>query len=388
MLRRPFRGPGGETLADVYDVVVLGVGGMGSAIAYHLARRGLSVIALEQFAAAHDRGSSHGLSRIIRLAYFEHPSYVPLLRRAFTLWRELEEAAGETVLHVTGAIDAGPAGSRVVEGSLESCRVHGLRHDLLSGAQLNARFPGYRLPDEYRAVFQPDGGFLEPERCIRAHVRLAGGMGARVDEGAKVRSWRQERGGIVVELDGHVIRARQIVISAGAWMSQLVPSLAPLLRPERQVVGWFETLEHSVFDPDQFPVFVLTTADGIFYGFPEFGVPGFKIGKYHHRAEAVDPDAVRREVGERDEAVLRDCIRDCFPAADGPLLKSSTCIFTNTPDEHFIIDRLPDVPEAIVVSACSGHGFKFCSVIGEIVSDLVSDGSTKHDLSLFRLDRF
>jgi sarcosine oxidase len=361
---------------------------MGSAIAYHLARRGLSVIALEQFAAAHDRGSSHGLSRIIRLAYFEHPSYVPLLRRAFTLWRELEEAAGETVLHVTGAIDAGPAGSRVVEGSLESCRVHGLRHDLLSGAELNARFPGYRVPDEYRAVFQPDGGFLEPERCIRAHVRLAGGMGARVDEGAKVRSWRQERGGIVVELDGDVIRARQIVISAGAWMSQLVPSLAPLLRPERQVVGWFETLEHRAFDPDQFPVFVLTTADGIFYGFPEFGVPGFKIGKYHHRAEAVDPDAVRREVGERDEAVLRDCIRDCFPAADGPLLKSSTCIFTNTPDEHFIIDRLPDVPEAIVVSACSGHGFKFCSVIGEIVSDLVSDGSTKHDLSLFRLDRF
>jgi sarcosine oxidase len=375
-------------VAEVYDVVVLGVGGMGSAIAYHLAKRGLSVVAFEQFKPAHDRGSSHGLSRIIRLAYFEHTSYVPLLRRALTLWRELEEESGETVLHVTGAIDAGPAGSRVVEGSLESCRVHGLRHDVLSGAELNGRFPGYRLPDEYRAVFQPDGGFLEPERCIRAYVRLAGGMGARVHEGAKVRSWRREHGGIVVELDGDVIRARQIVISAGAWMSQLVPSLAPLLRPERQVVGWFETQEPRAFDPGSFPVFVLTTADGIFYGFPEFGVPGFKIGKYHHRAEAVDPDDVRREVDERDEAVLRDCIRGCFPAADGPLLNSSTCIFTNTPDEHFIIDRLPDAPEAIVVSACSGHGFKFCSVIGEIVSDLVVAGATKHDLSLFRLDRF
>jgi sarcosine oxidase len=361
---------------------------MGSAVAYQLAKRGVSVVAIEQFEPGHDRGSSHGLSRIIRLAYFEHPSYVPLLRRAFTLWRELEEESGEAVLHVTGAIDAGPPGSRVVEGSLESCRVHGLPHDLLDGAELNARFPGYRLPHEYHAVFQPDGGFLEPERCIQAHVRLARGLGATVHEGVRVRSWRQEHGGVAVELDDDVIRARQIVICAGAWMPQFVPSLASLLRPERQVVGWFETAQHSLFDPARFPVFVLTTADGIFYGFPEFGVPGFKIGKYHHRAEAVDPDAVRRRVDEKDEAVLRDCIRACFPAADGRLLKASTCIFTNTPDEHFIIDRLPEAPEVIVVSACSGHGFKFCSVIGEIVADLVTEGSTRHDLSLFRLDRF
>ncbi|HZI30124.1 MAG TPA: N-methyl-L-tryptophan oxidase [Gemmatimonadaceae bacterium] len=375
-------------MAKAYDVAVLGVGGMGSAAAFHMARRGLSVIAVEQFESGHDRGSSHGLSRIIRLAYFEHPSYVPLLRRAFTLWRELEEESGEAVLHVTGAIDAGPPGSRVVEGSLESCRVHGLPHDLLDGAELNERFPGFRLPDEYRAVFQPDGGFLEPERCIRAHVRLARGLGATVREGVRVRSWRQEHGGVAVELDDDVIRARQIVVCAGAWMSQLVPSLAPLLRPERQVVGWFETAQHGLFDPVRFPVFVLTTGDGIFYGFPESGVPGFKIGKYHHRAEAVDPDAVRRSVDEKDEAVLRDCIRACFPAANGRLLKASTCIFTNTPDEHFIVDRLPEAPEAIVVSACSGHGFKFCSVIGEIVADLVTEGSTRHDLSLFRLDRF
>ena len=375
-------------MAEVYDVAVLGVGGMGSAVAYHLAKRGLSVVAIEQFESGHDRGSSHGLSRIIRLAYFEHPSYVPLLRRAFTLWRELEEASGENLLHVTGAIDAGPVGSRVVEGSLESCRVHGLRHEFLKGAELNERFPGYRLPDEYRAVFQPDGGFLEPERCIQIHVRLAKSLAATVHVGMRVLSWRREGGGITVEMDGGAIRARQIVISAGAWMSRVVPSLAPLLRPERQVVGWFETSEHSAFEPARFPVFVLTTADGIFYGFPEFGVPGFKIGKYHHRAEPVDPDAVRRSVDEKDESVLRDCIRACFPAADGRLLKASTCMFTNTPDEHFIIDRLPDAPEAIVVSACSGHGFKFCSVVGEIVADLVTDGATTHDLSLFRLDRF
>ena len=371
-----------------YDVAILGVGGMGSATAYQLAKRGLSVVAIEQFEPGHDRGSSHGLSRIIRLAYFEHPSYVPLLRRAFELWRELEEESGERLLHVTGGIDAGPPGSRVVEGSLESCRVHRIRHEVLGGRELNQRFPGYSLPDEYVAVFQPDGGFLEPERCINAHVRLAERLGATVRTGAQVHAWKEDGTGVVVTLENEEIRARQLVICAGAWTPKVVPSLAPLLQPERQVVGWFGVGEPAAFAPDKFPVFIVTTPHGHFYGFPEYGVPGFKIGKYHHRSEAVDPDSIRRSCDETDEAVLRDCVRTCFPGANGPLLRASTCIFTNTPDEHFIIDRLPGIPQALVVSACSGHGFKFCSVVGEIVADLVLDRSTKHDLSLFKLDRF
>jgi sarcosine oxidase len=361
---------------------------MGSAAAYHLAKRGRSVVAIEQFEPGHDRGSSHGLSRIIRLAYFEHPSYVPLLHRAFELWRHLEEASGERFLHVTGGIDAGLPGSRVFEGSLKSCRLHNLPHEVLTGTQVNERFPGYNLPDEFRAVFQPDAGFLEPERCIQAHVRLAEGLGARVLTGARVRTWRQRDDLVSVQLDDEEIHARQIVLCAGAWTPKLVPSLAPVLQPERQVVGWFGVEDASVFALGSFPIFVLTTPDGHFYGFPQHGVPGFKIGKYHHRSEPVDPDALSRNTDSRDEAVLRDCVRSCFPGADGPLLRASTCIFTNTPDEHFIIDRLPDSPLALVVSACSGHGFKFCSVVGEIVADLVADGRTAHDLSLFRLDRF
>ncbi len=361
---------------------------MGSAALYHLAKRGLSVVGVEQYQPAHDRGSSHGLSRIIRLAYFEHPSYVPLLRRAFTLWRQLEGESGQRLLHVTGAIDAGIPGSRVLEGSLESCRVHGLPHEVLTAQEVNRRFPGYQLPDEFRAVFQPDGGFLEPERCIETHVSGAIALGATLRAGTKVRTWRQGPDGVVIHFDDDVIRARQVVICAGAWMPQVVPSLAHLLRPERQVVGWFGIKDPGAFRPDNFPVFVLTTPDGHFYGFPEHGVPGFKIGKYHHRSESADPDAVRRVVDSEDEAVLRDCIRRCFPSADGPLLRASTCLFTNTPDEHFIIDRLPEHPDALVVSACSGHGFKFCSVVGEIVADLVTEGSTMHDLSLFTLGRF
>jgi sarcosine oxidase len=371
-----------------YDVAVLGVGGMGSAALWQLARRGLSVVGVEQNGLAHNRGSSHGLTRIIRLAYFEDPSYVPLLRRAFALWRELEQESGEQLLHVTGAIDAGVPGSRVFEGSLESCRVHGLPHEVLGAMELNRRFPGYRLPPDFKAVFQPDGGFLEPEKCIRACARLSTAGGAEVITGQRVLGWSRDAGGVLVYLDDREIRARQLIVSAGAWTPKLIPSLSPLLRPERQVVAWFGVSDDDAFATDRFPVFVMNTPEGHFYGFPQFGVPGFKIGKYHHRSELVDPDNMNRVVDDEDVAVLRDCVRSIFPAANGPVVQSSTCIFTNTPDEHFMIDRLPDAPEVLVVSACSGHGFKFCSVIGEIVADLVSTGSTRHDVSLFRLARF
>lgn len=371
-----------------HDVAVLGVGGMGSAAAWQLARRGLSVVAVEQFDPGHDRGSSHGLSRIIRLAYFEHPSYVPLLRRAFELWNELEQESGEKLLHVTGGLDAGIPGSRVFEGSLESCRVHGLRHEVLSADEVNDRFPGYRLPGDFKAVLQSDAGFLEPEKCIRAAASLSLGLGAEVMTGRRVHGWERNGDGISIHMEGGEIRARQLVLTAGAWTPKLVPSLAHLLRPERQVVAWFSVSDDAAFAPGRFPIFVMQTPDGYFYGFPQHGVPGFKIGKYHHRAELVDPDGMNRLVDADDEAVLRKCVSSIFPQADGPVIRSSTCIFTNTPDEHFIIDRLPDAPEVLLVSACSGHGFKFCSVVGEVVADLVTLGATRHDLSLFRLSRF
>jgi sarcosine oxidase len=361
---------------------------MGSAAACHLARRGLSVRAIEQFTPGHDRGSSHGLSRIIRLAYFEHPSYVPLLRRAFELWRWLERESGERLLQVTGAIDAGEAGSRVIEGSLASCREHGLPHEELGADELRARYPAFHLPRGMRAVLQPDGGFLEPERCIQAHATLAIRHGAEVDVGRRVLGWTRTGDGVVVHLPDEDLRARQLVLCAGPWMSSLAPSLRPLLRPERQVVAWFGIRPGGRFTPDEFPVFVLDTGFGVFYGFPESGIPGFKIGRYHHRNEAADPDRPQRDVDDADIAVLRDCVREIFPDADGPVLRSSTCMFTNTPDEHFLVDRLTDAPEVLVVSACSGHGFKFCSVMGEIVADLITRDETSHDISLFRAARF
>lgn len=375
-------------MTDEYDVIVVGSGAMGSAAAYHLAARGQRVLVLEQFGLGHDRGSSHGLSRIIRLAYFEHPSYVPLLRRAFALWRALEDGLDAPLLHVTGGLDVGPEGSEVFEGSLRSCREHDLPHEVLSGVELSARFPGWHPAAELRAVYQPDAGFLTPERCIAAHAGRAMALGAEVRTHEPVRQLDRASGKVRVTTDHGCYEAGQVVLTAGAWLSDLVPALAPLLTPERQVLGWFGIDDAPAFAASRFPVFVLEAAEGLFYGFPQFEVPGFKIGKYHHLGEPVHPDTMSRAVTAADEAALRTATARYFPGANGPLVQSATCLFTNTPDGHFIIDRSPEWPEVLLVSACAGHGFKFSSVIGEICADLVVQGKTAHDITLFALGRF
>lgn len=371
----------------MYDVIVIGLGGMGSSAAFHLARRGLRVLALERFGVPHDMGSSHGFTRIIRLAYYEHPSYVPLLRRAFALWRDVELESGTRLLHVTGGVDAGPPGSRVYEGSRHSCEVHDLPHEILTSDELSRRFPAFHLPPEYLAVMQPDGGFLLPEHCIETHVRLARAHGAEVRPETPVERWEPDSSGVVVHAGGELFRARQLVVTAGPWIPGLVPALAPHLVVERQVLAWFGVNARAHFAPGRFPVFVINADEGHFYGFPEFGVPGFKIGKYHHLGEAVDPDRIDRAVHPADIEPLHAFVRRYFPGGAGPLRRSSVCMFTNTRDEHFIIDRLPGAPQVLLVSACSGHGFKFTSVMGEIAADLVQHGGTAHDISLHRIAR-
>ncbi|MDR7555576.1 MAG: N-methyl-L-tryptophan oxidase [Armatimonadota bacterium] len=371
-----------------YDVVVIGVGGMGSAAVYHLARRGARVLGLEQFDIPHDRGSSHGVTRIIRLAYFEDPAYVPLLRRAYALWHELQHRYGEPLLYITGAIDAGLPGSVTVEGSLRSCAVHHLPHEVLDAATLGRRYPGYRLAPEMVAVYQPDGGFVLSERAIVAHVMLAQAAGAEVHARERVLSWDPDGGQVVVRTDRAVYRARRLVVTAGPWAGRLVPRLAALAVPERQVLLWAQPRRPELFRLGAFPVFNLEAPEGRFYGFPIFGVPGVKIGKYHHRHERVDPDAVSREVTAEDEAVVREGLRRYFPEADGPTMAMKTCLFTNSPDEHFIVDRLPEAPQVCVAAGFSGHGYKFCSVMGEILADLALDGASAFDLRLFRATRF
>lgn len=361
---------------------------MGSAALFHLARRGMKVLGLELFTIAHNQGSSHGVTRIIRLAYYEHPDYVALLRRAYTLWRELEQLSGEKLLHITGSIDAGPEDSLIFQGSLLSCKLHALAHQVLTGTEVNQSFPGYRLPADSMAVFQPDGGFLLPERCITSHIALALHHGAAVHEEEPVEHWEPAEDGVLVRTGRGSYKARRLILSAGAWMGKLAPELSGVAIPERQVLSWIAPRNPALFTPSRFPVFNLLVEEGRFYGFPEFQAPGFKVGKYHHRNEIIDPDDPRREGDAIDEEMLHGFTRRYFPEAAGQTVDMKCCIFTNTPDEHFVIDSHPHLPQVILASPCSGHGFKFASVLGEVLADLAEKGSTPHDISMFRAQRF
>jgi sarcosine oxidase len=372
-----------------YDVIVAGVGGMGSATVAELASRGASVLGLDRASIPNDSGSSHGVNRIIRLAYMEDPAYVPLLRRAYERWRDLEVRSGETILVTTGGVDVGLPDSATVAGALASVRVHDIEHELLDASELMTRYPGFRVPADFAAVYQPDGGFVLSERAIAGYTRLALADGADLRGHEPITDWEPLGDGVVVRTTRGEYRARRLVLSAGAWMSKLLPSLDGLAIPERQVLMWSRTLRPERFAVGDFPVFILDVPEGRFYGFPEYGIPGFKLGLFHHREEVVDPDGWDRAVIEpEDEAVLRAGTSQYFPDADGPALTLKSCMFTNTPDEHFIIDRLPQAPQVVVVSPCSGHGFKFVSVVGEIAADLALDGGTDHGINMFSIDRF
>lgn len=372
-----------------YDVIVAGVGGMGSATVAELAARGARVLGLDRAGIPNDQGSSHGVNRIIRLAYAEDPRYVPLLRRAYQRWRELEARLGEPILVSTGGLDIGRPDSDTITGSLSSAREHALEHELLGAAEVNHRYPGLALPDGLVAVYQPDGGFVLSERAIAGHARLALEAGAELHGHEPVIGWEAEGDSVIVRTAAGRYRAHRLVLASGAWIGKLVPRMAPLAVPERQVLLWASTKRPELFTPAALPIFILDVEEGLFYGFPEYGIPGLKIGRMHHRRQVVDPDGWDRSLIEpEDESVLRAATSRYLPEADGPALTLKTCMFTNTPDEHFIIDTLPEAPSVTVVSPCSGHGFKFASVIGEIAADLALEGGTDHDIEMFRIDRF
>ncbi len=366
-------------------MVVVGVGGMGSAALYHLARRGKRVLGLERFDVLHDQGSSHGLTRIIRLAYFEHPDYVPLLRRAYELWRELESEAGEQLLYVTGSIEGGEG---ILEGVLRSCAEHDLRHEVLDAAEIAQRFPAYALPSGQEFVYQGDAGFVLPERTILAHVRGALARGAVVRARERVLDWREHETGVRLTTDRGTVEADRVVLTAGAWSQDVARLPAGMVRGVRQALAWFQPSRPEVFAPERMPVFNLRLDGEHFYGFPAFGIPGFKLGRYDHFGPGGDPDAISREPTLDDELPLRAFAERYFPEGAGPTIALKTCLFEPSPDEHFLIDRHPGAESAVVAAGFSGHGYKFCSVVGEILADLALDGSTPHDIGLFRLDRF
>jgi sarcosine oxidase len=257
----------------------------------------------------------------------------------------------------------------------------------MSAAELARRFPGYRLPDDLVALYQPDGGILFPERCVAAHARLAAQAGAEIHTQERVTGWSTVADGLAVTTDRGRYTGGALVFTAGAWTGKVLPPLAAHLAPERQVVLWSEPLEPALFRPEAFPVFYMHVPEGAFYGFPAVEGQGFKIGKYHHLRQAVEPDAMDRDARAEDEAVLRDAVEKYFPRAAGRTERMETCLFTNTRDEHFVIDRLPGHEKVVVAAGFSGHGFKFCSVVGDVLADLALRGSTSHDIALFDIGR-
>ncbi len=269
-----------------------------------------------------------------------------------------------------------------------SCRVHDIPHEVLSSTELSRRFPGYRLPPNHLALYQPDGGFVLSEQAIVAHVLAAQAAGAEVHARERVLGWDVSGDTVRVTTDHGSYETASLVVTTGAWIGQHAPILAAIAVPERQVLAWLQPHDTSVFTPERFPVFNLQIPEGRYYGLPIYGVPGFKFGRYGHLGEIADPDNLDRDATAADEHLLRGFAESYFPAGAGPTMALRSCLFTNTPDGHFIIDLHPDNPNIVLASPCSGHGYKFCPVIGEILADLATTGETEHDIALFRLDRF
>jgi len=371
-----------------FDVAVIGLGAMGSAALFELARQGQRVIGIEQFEPGHDKGSSHGESRIIRLSYFEHPSYVPLARRALEKWRELEALSGETVLTVTGVLEAGYPGCRAVEGSLEASRLHELDHEILSASEINRRFPAFKVPSHWTGLYQPDGGFLRPELAIRQFVSSAESHGAEVRTRTRVLTIEPFSAGVRVKTDAGEIEAGSVIIAAGAWIGDFAPELKPHLKVTRQVLGWFEPLQPAYYSPDRCPVFFFESEDDACYGFPDFAGTGVKAASHREGAHLSSADSLTQDGGAVDEAQIRRMLALAMPDANGPLKAMRTCMYTRTPDEDFVIDRSSVDPRIVIASPCSGHGFKFASVIGEVLADLALGKTPMNDISRFKLGRF
>jgi sarcosine oxidase len=367
-----------------YDVAVIGLGAMGAAAIHTLARRGVRAIGFDRFEPAHHRGSSFGESRVIRLAYFEHPDYVPLLRRAYAAWRELEAATGERVLSVTGIVEAGAPGAPLVENSLQSARLHGLDHAVLTPRQVNDRFPAFDIPAGWSCLFQPDAGALFPEKAIRLFVAGAAALGAEVRCDTEVREVRPVDGRVAVRLaDGETVEAGAAIVSAGAWIGDLVPALGRRLRLTRQPLLWFEPRDRALTQPDRMPIFFLQPPGELVYGLPDLVGSGVKAASHLDGGALASADEPRRDVSAEEAAQVRGVLQRYVPAAAGPVRQTSLCIYTRTADEHFVLGPHPEAPQIVLASPCSGHGFKFASVVGEALADLAVKGDTALPIGLF-----
>lgn len=371
-----------------YDHIVIGVGSMGSAACYYLARNGSRVLGLEQFSIAHDKGSHGGESRIIRKAYFEHPDYIPLLIRAYENWDHISALSGKTLIHRTGLFYAGPAGNELLNQVKRSAEMYDIKLEHRS-------FRLFELPGNYECFFEPDAGYVEPENTIRAYVQAARSLGADVRQHVKVNSWSVDEDSdhpVLVHTDDGLFACRKLVITAGPWSAKLIPGIEHRLKVTLQVLAWMQPREPERFQAPEFPCWMITDGrgPGVYYGFPvlEHGTKGIKLA-YHYAGEPTDPDAERRAPDDRDIQPLQRFLQEHIPAAGSSLLQDKTCLYSNSPDEHFVIDNLPGMEDHVCMAwGFSGHGFKFVPVVGEILADLAIKGNTELPIGFLSAGRF
>lgn len=363
---------------------------MGSASAWQLARRGRRVLGLDAYAPGHTHGASWGHTRIIRKAYFEDPAYVPLLERAYELWEELSRLTGERLVRPTGGLMLGPETAEVVRGALQSARRHGLPHELLTDREVRRRFPAFAPEPGVVGVWEPQGGLLNPERCVPAQLRAAEQAGAELHHEEPVRSWRSGVDGVVVETPRGRYEAGALIMTAGPWSGALLAGLGLPLTPTRQPVCWFGAAspeQGTLLAPERCPWWICAIDGTHLYGVPDVEGRGVKAA-IHEPGEPCTPETVRREVGQDEVDAVRRLLRRILPGADGRLIEAGTCLYTMTPDGHFVIGRSPAHPHVVYAAGFSGHGFKFAPVVGEILAALAIDGRTPHPIGFLAAERF
>lgn len=370
-----------------FDIIVLGVGGMGSATCRELAARGISVLGLDQFPLVHDRGSSHGESRIIRKAYFEHPNYVPLLHRAYEKWHELEQATGRELFLPTGLVLSGPQNGETIRGARESAAQHQLTIENYTTDEGRRRFPGLHFPDDHDVVFEPGAGTLKVDDCVRAHVDEAIRLGATLRGDEPVIDWTSDRNEVRVTTSIRTYTAKKLIISAGAWANNNLPNLGKRFRVLRKFVGWFPTQSNAYRAADGMPTYFFELPHGTFYGFPSFDGQTVKVAEHSGGEEVTNPANVDRSLRPDDSTRLEAFLSHFLPDVTPKITRHSVCLYTMTTDQHFVIDTLPHDQNVIFAAGFSGHGFKFCPVIGEILADIAEHGKTEHPIRFLRFDR-
>jgi len=380
------------------DVAVVGVGAMGSAALWRLAERGVPAIGFERFAPGHDRGSSHGESRIFRTAYLEGPGYVPLAQRAVQLWRELERVSGADVMIQNGALTLGARDSAAITATMRSIRAYDLEHELLDEDELSARYPAHRIAAEEVGIREAQGGLVRPERGILAAVARAEELGARVHRGVKIDRIELEPDGVRLTAKEFTCKARHAVISVGSWLGTLLPELKVPLRVTRQIPGWYPVERPKLFAPDRFPVFIRDlggldglggsiTEDSSFYGFPTLDGKTIKAS-IHREGPLTDPDRLDRTVTPDDILQVKECIELFLHGVATDPVQTQVCMYTNTPDHDFLIGSPAGMPQLTVLGGFSGHGFKFAPIIGDVGADLATRGETDQPVGFLSPDRF